>query len=293
MPPKRPVVAIPPSYDQQENLEIFSTEKYLKYLWDGGAQTVMTTAGTSQFNLLNTDEIHTLNACISQEFSGDKILGIPPVNANAACEFVRAAKQYLDDKTHIMALYPDRFYDQQTIIDYVSQICDAVGSRIYLHAPKMRCGMGGDWNYDSDTVNKLYDKGAVKGLKEEHSNLAASYNFISQLNTDMDVIVAGGSMRRFAFLESAGANSFLSGVGNIFPLIEYNYFSTGNSKQTSLDLETKFFSVLMKHGWHKSLRAALKYLGLTCFHDRQPWPSVDDQTLQEISIIIEELRNES
>ena len=47
----RSIIAIPPSYDKEERLEIKSTVGYLKYLKTYGAQCVMTTAGTSQFNL--------------------------------------------------------------------------------------------------------------------------------------------------------------------------------------------------------------------------------------------------
>ena len=288
----RPVVAIPPSYDLDERLELKSTASYLKYLHDEGATTVMTTAGTSQFNLLNTNEIHALNACISENFEGEAILGIPATSSVEAAQFAQTAQAYVNDHTHLMALYPDRFYDQETIINYVTSICHSLGDSVYLHSPKMRSGYGGDWNYNADTVNKMYDKNLLKGIKEEHSSLADSYNFISRLNSSIDVIVAGGSMRRFSFLESAGANSFLSGMGNLFPTIENKFFIDHRNRQECLDLETKFFNVFMKHGWHKSLRAALKILNLTCLNNRNPWPNCDNQFTNQISHIIRDIKDE-
>lgn len=291
MPKNRPVVAIPPSYDLDERLELASTVSYLKCLHNGGVTSVMTTAGTSQFNLLNVNEIHALNACISENFEGEAILGIPAASSVEVAKFVQTAQTYINDHTHLMALYPDRFYDQDTIVNYVSSICQSLGDSVYLHAPKMRSGYGGDWNYNADTINKMHDKDLIKGIKEEHSSLADSYNFISHLNDAIDVIVAGGSMRRFSFLESAGANSFLSGVGNLFPEIENKFLEGHEHRQECLDLETKCFNVFMKYGWHKSLRAALKCMGLTCLNDRQPWPSVNDEELKEISLVIEEMQN--
>ena len=71
---RRPVIAIPPSYDKSENLETDSTKSYLNYLKENGAECVMTTAGTSQFNLLSTEEVHALNKAVSS-FEGQKILG--------------------------------------------------------------------------------------------------------------------------------------------------------------------------------------------------------------------------
>jgi dihydrodipicolinate synthase/N-acetylneuraminate lyase len=50
-----PVYPISPSFDENENLELESTKKYLTHLKDGGAKIVMTTAGTSQFNLMSRE----------------------------------------------------------------------------------------------------------------------------------------------------------------------------------------------------------------------------------------------
>ena len=84
---KKFVVAIPPSYFV-ESLETESTSEYVKYLHAHGATTVMTTAGTSQFNLLSTQEIHQLNQSIVDNFDGVSILGVPGCSTKDACNFV-------------------------------------------------------------------------------------------------------------------------------------------------------------------------------------------------------------
>jgi len=290
-PTPRSIVAIPPSYDKEERLELESTVVYLKYLKTHGAQCVMTTAGTSQFNLLATEEIIDLNACISESFEGAKILGIPPASTTEACDFVHASRSYLGKDAKLMALYPDRFYGEDVVVDYLQRICEAAGDSVYLHTQKMRSGISGDWNYDCDIINRLYDLGYVAGIKEEHPNLQASYNFVRHLNPNLDVIVAGGSMRRLAFLESAGANSLLAGVGNLFPDIE-NEFLAGHDKMKHLQTEARLFDVFMANGWHKSLRASLKILNLTCLNDRNPWPNCDDQCINQISEVIRDIKNE-
>ena len=73
-------------------------------------------------------------------------------------------------------------------------------------------------------------------------------------------------MRRYEFLRSAGANAFLSGVGNLFPDVEQRYID--RDIDLPLQLEKKMFDVFMKYGWHKSLRIALDYLDLTCYNNR-------------------------
>lgn len=269
------VIAIPPSYDSNQDLELNSTISYIRYLEAMGATHVMTTAGTSQFNLLNIEETHAINKIVSQ-FAGHKILGIPPVAAIHAVSFVKQSRlrSYIDNKTKLMALYPDRFYNDQVLSDYIKSICDVCGDSIYVHAQKMRNAIAGEWNYEADILNRLFDDGYLYGIKEEHSSLEAAYNLVNNLSKELHIIVAGGSMRRFAFLESAGANALLSGIGNIYPELEIRFV---NSKDTAernslLKIEAQLFDVFMRQGWHRSLREALRILDLTCFYDRQPWP---------------------
>ena len=52
---------IPTSYKSDESICLEQTEKYLHYLSDNHVETVMTTAGTSQFNLLSNYEAITRN----------------------------------------------------------------------------------------------------------------------------------------------------------------------------------------------------------------------------------------
>ena len=282
----RPVVGIPPSYDDNQNLETKTTKVYLKFLQDRGAYCVMTTAGTSQFNLLETEEIHELNQCVVSSFDHQKILGIPQLSTINAVKFAKRALQYMDEATELMALYPDRFYGENVISDYVKSISDAVGKPIYLHAQNMRHGSKSwAWNYTSDLINKLSeDDKTLRGIKEEHPNLQAAYGFIRGLNKNIDVIVAGGSMRRYQFLESAGANAFLSGIGNILPLLENMFFNAKKEERTTiLDIEANFFDFCMQNGWHKSLRESLKLANLTCFNNRNPWPKTDSETLRKLT----------
>lgn len=292
---KNVVVAIPPSYNTNQELDIASTLSYIEYLQANSATHVMTTAGTSQFNLLSDHEIHLLNESVSK-FNGYKILGIPPVSLKHAIEFIRQSRSlgYVDDNTKIMALYPDRFYDYETLYTYIKAISDSVGDSIYVHAQKMRNAVAGDWNYESDLINDMYQDGYLCGIKEEQSSLDNAYSFVSKLDSRMHIIVAGGSMRRYQYLESAGANSLLSGVGNLYPAMECRFIGTEvlATRIKLLEQESIIFSVFMKHGWHKSLREALRQKGLTCHHDRQPWPIGTDNFKNDIKCALDNLENE-
>ena len=287
---KRVVVAIPASYNAEQELETDSTIRYLKYLEKNATKTVMTTAGTSHYNLLTIDEIHELNSSVALSFKGHKILGVPAVNQRQAVEFVTKAKQYADENTNFMLLYPERFYSEEKVVDYMQSIAQNCDNQIYIHGKTIRNATGGSWDYTSDVINTLHQQGVLKGIKEEHSQLNKSYDFVSKIHDEVDVIVAGGSMRRYEFLRSAGANAFLSGVGNLFPDVEQRYIN--GDIDLPLELEKKMFDIFMKYGWHKSLRIALDYLDLTCYNNREPWPETLESEREEIIRVVEEIRSE-
>lgn len=283
----RTVIGIPASFDQNEDLETNSTKKYLSYLHKEKAHTVMTTAGTSTFNLLTVEEIHALNKTVVFGFSGNKIIGVPALPTREAIKFVKNANDYLDDKSNLMLLYPDRFYNEEDIIDYMATLRSYTTNKVYVHGKTIRNATGGTWDYNESVINKLFDRGVLYGIKEEHSSLNKSYDFVSKLNSQIDVIVAGGSMRRYEFLNSAGANSFLSGVGNLFPKVEQSYIN--GDKLGALNKEKKLFDVFMRIGWHKSLRIALKNLDLTCYNNRSPWSKATLEEKNQITKVVGEI----
>ena len=294
----RTVVPIPPSYDKNENLDPNSISKYVKYLENNGVCTIMTTAGTSQYNLLDIDEIHFLNKTIAESFSGNKILGVPALSTKAAKKFIKHAEQnYVDKDTRLMCLYPDRFYGHETIQSYFFDLRDYSSSALYVHGMFMRSGTGGSWDFDSDVMNSLISLKVIEGMKEENSSLPNAFSFVKGIRDNdksFDIIVAGGSMRRHQFLKNAGANSFLSGVGNFFPEIEISYcenIDAGKSVDKEIELETKLFETFSKYGWHQSLRTGLSELQLGCQYDRQPWPARQQQTCKEIADTLDYIRN--
>ncbi len=282
------IVPIPPAYNKNENLDLPAIYAYVNYLSDHGAKTLMTTAGTSQFNLLTNDEINDLNTIVSH-FDGKRILGIPGLSSYNSAKLANMYSK--DDKTFLMALYPDRFYDYDTVYNYLAKIRDCSNNPIYLHAMFMRGGKGGQWDYESELVSRLFEDNIICGIKEEHSALQKSYDFVRNLPEGLDIIVAGGSMRRHQFLKSAGANSFLSGIGNFFPEIEENYCK-GKDIYKQIELESMLFDVFNKHGWHVCLRIGLSYLGIYQAYDRMPWPKRNDAIVDDVNKVLSEIENE-
>lgn len=285
---KNPVIAIPPSYSENEDFSISDTIGYCKYLISMGAKRLMTTAGTSHFNLLSTEEIHNMNSEISK-LDCEKILGVPALSLRHAIDFIEHANEnYCDKDTKLLLLYPDRFYSYENTVSYFKECASVSKFDCYVHGKAIRVASGGSFDFDAKIIKMLFECG-IKGIKEEHSNLNKSYGVISETShLDFETIVAGGSMRRFLFLENAGADTFLSGVGNLIPKIENEFVDAVNSNSRSKanmivrEYENPCFDVFMKLGWHAALMHAIREMGVGCFNSRKPFPELKKQDVLSI-----------
>jgi len=280
----RPVYAIPPSF-KNDNLDCNSIIKYLKYLEDKDASRVLTTAGTSQFNLLSLEEVYCLNKCIVQNFNKEKILGLPILSTKHLLEEIKKLNNLNATNTKILILFPERYYSDEQILEFFTKVCQFSNYPVYVHGNVLRKGRGGVYEYSNQLLEKLSNIDNFEGMKEEYSSLDLAIKNIQ--NLDLDIIVAGGSMRRFWTLNPFGANSFLTGVGNFNPQHSenfYTHYKLGHYEDC-LDIikntENPLFKVFMKNGWHASMRESLKHMGYI-LEDRKPFITLSDTEKEEI-----------
>ncbi len=277
-PDSTPVFPILPSFLSSGQLDLTNTEAYVTYLHTQGAKTVMTTAGTSQFNLMSTDEILALNACVASTFPGRVILGAPPLAEVLLAPFLATTVER-HPRAELMLTYPERLYGESDVIDFFRRMASSCPIPVNIHGLPLRRAQGGLQDYTSHIIDGITQAvGNVTGMKEECSTYEAGFRLCSTVSrqTDFEFIVAGGSMRRYMLLHVAGAQSFFAGIGSLFPLIELafsRYVRSGNQgKAASLisQLETPVFHVFMDIGWHKALRHAAKSVGLINGAERKP-----------------------
>jgi dihydrodipicolinate synthase/N-acetylneuraminate lyase len=255
---------IVPSFDN-EILDKDGIIKYLNYIQENGVKSIMTTMGTSQYNLLTFEEIFSLNMICLNNFEGEVILGLPIMSTYHLKEEIKKYN-FLKRNFKIMILYPQRYYNESDIVDFFYDIADFSEKPIYIHGMFTRKGAGGLYDFSHDIINKLSEHPNILGMKEETSNMGDSFNIIKNVNPDFDLILAGGSQRR-AWFNSSRKSSFLSGVGSVFPIVDekfIEYYNKGDMNKC-LDIikefETPLFDVYMKVGWHESLKHSLKSLG--------------------------------
>ncbi len=281
----KPVYAIPPSFKNDE-IDLKSTSKYLSFLENTGATRVLTTAGTSQFNLLSLSETYFLNTCLINNFSGEKILGLPALSLKHLKIEIEKLNKLESLNTKLLILFPERYYTDNQILEFFDAICALSLYPIYLHGNPLRKGMGGTYEYTNSLLEKLSRIDNFEGIKEEYSSLDLSIKSIQDL--DLDIIVAGGSMRRFWTLSPFGATSFLTGVGNFNPTHSEEFYQAftngkyGKCMDIIQNIETPLFNTFMKVGWHAAMRIALKTQGYI-LEDRKPFITLPTDQIKQVT----------
>lgn len=280
----KPVYAIPPSF-KHDQIDYDSTAKYLKYLESKNATRVLTTAGTSQFNLLSLEEVYILNECLVRNFNYEKILGLPSLSLKHLLREINKLNRLGASNTKLLILFPERYYSDDQIIEFFDEVCKASNYPVYVHGNPIRKGMGGVYEYSNELLSKLSELDNFEGMKEEYSSLDLAIKNLQ--NLDLDIIVAGGSMRRFWTLNPFGATSFLTGVGNFNPTHSEEFYHAFNSGKYDKcidiiqNIETPLFNTFMKIGWHASMRTALKNEGYI-FEDRKPFITLPSEQVKQV-----------
>lgn len=293
-----PVFPVLPSYTSSGDLDLVRTAAYVSFLHANGAASVMTTAGTSQFNLMTAAEILSLNECVAGSFPGRIILGAPALSETLLIHFLLQVTRR-SPLAELLVTYPERLYSSTEMVHFFQRLGRALPpSRIHIHGLPMRSGRSGtSHDFTGSMILAILDAAPqVIGMKEESSTYEAGFSLCATLSArrDFELIVAGGSMRRFLLLQAAGAQSFFSGIGSLFPEVEVAFFQhmgegrLHEASQIISEIETPFFEVFMDVGWHKSLRHAAKRLDLIGDGERLPMTGLCDRDARRVDVAVGE-----
>lgn len=302
-----PVFPIPPAFTdayQDEDgtthgneLDLENIARYVKYLDLKNVEVAMTTAGTSAYNLLNFSEILQFNRIVVENFSKTVVVGVPAYDTRTAKRFVeefeKIAEDHLD-RVYYMWLFPERYYNDELIVDYFFELTSHCNRPCLFHGKPMKHAKHGySVDFESDLINTIASHPNIVGMKEESSHMAKATKVISDVDTDeFAVIVAGGSMGRFEMQQENGACSFLTGLGSLFPEYALNYYDI---KQQSLNVrpflshEQETFEALMGMGWHLGFRTAMQEMGFHEPYTRSPFPLANKKQREDVKKLVDKL----
>ena len=277
----RAVFPVPPIYDNG-HFSFAKTEKYLDYLKECGVIRIMITAGTSQLDYLSENDFIAFVKLCSQKGFKEFILGLESKPLNYLLETIGYLDNILKIKnTSYLILYPGRYYNDHEVIRFFREVAQKSQKPIMAHLMPIRSGRGMHYeDYTPYIMKQLSSMPNVLGVKEESTTLDKGIAICKDNgHVNFDIIVAGGSQKRFNVLEPWGATSFLAGAGSLIPKLDL---------EENMQAEIDCFDISKSMGWHKFMRWGISYL-LFGGEDinRAPFPF---PTMQEKQLILDFLK---
>jgi len=288
------VIPLPTPFNADESVDHDSLRAYVNFLVDNGIPNVMTTVGTSRYNLMNAEEIKAVNETVVKAADGKAktIVANPPFGRQAdAIDFAEHSRKIGADL--FLAYYPERYYGDEYLLDFFGKVADAAGIGVLIHEMPMRNGLGGgSVQYPISTLHKLLDIPNVVGLKEEALDMAYSGSVVRELSDKAVIIGAGGGMSRYLRDYWSNAKAFLGGIGNFQPQVEIEFFEAMQGKQYDIaysivnQVEIPLFQKLVPFGWHPSLKAILALRGHMQAYERKPMKQTTEGERNKIDQIL-------
>ncbi len=289
-----PVIPLPTPFKADHSVDLDAMRSYVNWLIEHGIRNVMTTVGTSRYNLLTADEVKQVNEAVVSAADGRAITIVanPPVGGTAqAVDFAQHAESIGADL--YLCIYPDRNYGEDYIFDFFNTVAQSVKTGILLHEMPMRNGLGGGTvQYSLPLLDRLFKVENIVGLKEESLDIGYGNKVVKAISEKAVVIGAGGGMSRYLRDYWLGAQAFLGGIGNFFPQLELEFFEAMTSRDYDKafnivhDIEAPFFSEMISIGWHPGLKGALAAKGLIPVHERAPLKEIGEADMNTIKNLL-------
>jgi 4-hydroxy-tetrahydrodipicolinate synthase len=292
---KGTVIPLPTPFTKDGDVDYKTMHSYVEFLVANGIKNVMTTVGTSRFNLLMDEEVFKLNETVVKAANGKAvtIVANPTVGSvKRTIEFGKHAEKIGAD--FFLAYYPERYYGEQNIYDYFHAITKEVSTPILLHEMPMRNGFGaGTVQYSIPLLEQLLALPTIAGFKEEALDNEYSNKILTTFEDKAVIIGAGGGMSRYLLRDyDLGSKAFLGGIGNFIPSLEndfYNAITSGDKAKAEKivnEIELPYFQKVVPFGWHPSLKAAIALKGLMQPYERAPMIEIKGEQLEQLTAVM-------
>lgn len=269
--------------------------KYVSFIAGSGISAIMTTVGTSRFNLLSDAEIRAVNETVTRA-ADNKCLVIlaGPMTGNTTTNLEFADHAASQGADAFIAFFPERYYGDEPLLKFYQTLSDSSDVGIMIHEMPMRSGYGGSQQYSIDLLKRLSAMPNVYGIKEECMDAGYAYLLHRALEDDL-AIIGAGSMRLYMRDYHAGARAYLVGVGSFFPRVAQSFYNavTANDMGAAHSIvrtyEEPYFDLAVSLGWHVALKETLDILGLMPGWERDPLPRLTTEQRNSLHAKIEEL----
>lgn len=292
------VIPLPTPFNADESVDLNGMAQYVEFLSDGGIPAVMSTVGTSRYNLLSWDEMRDINKVVASSVkAGTQSIVTGPTTGGVQhmIEFGKHAEAIGAD--YYLVFFPERHYGDDNTFNFFKAICDELSIRILIHEMPMRNGIGpGSKQYSLELLERLFTLDNIVGVKEEALDAEYSNSILDRFADQALMIGAGGGMSRYLNRDhQRGSQAFLGGLGNFVPQIEVDFYAamqSGNREEGARivnEIEKRYFDAVVPMGWHPTLKSALHHMGLMQVHERRPMVQLTEEEHGRVKTILQQL----
>lgn len=289
-----PVVPLPVPFKENQNVDYDALASYVGFLRDKGIKTVMTTVGTSRFNLLSMEEVKKVNETVVQAAGDDVITIVANPSHGSLSDAVSFAKHAEEIGADVfLAYFPDRHYGEEGVFDFFKTISKSIEIDILIHEMPLRNGLGGGQvHYSTDLLSRLFEQKNIVGLKEESLDPAHSEKIVKMFSDSAVIIGAGGGMSRYLRDYWLGARTYLAGIANFYPELELEFYAAMQNEEYKKaykivhDIEKPFFEATVPMGWHICLKEALNICGLAPSYERLPLKQINKEQAEQLKSVM-------
>jgi 4-hydroxy-tetrahydrodipicolinate synthase len=279
-------------FDDREEIDYVSLEKYLTHMSRTGARKFYVMAYNSRYSQLTHEEIRRLNEfCIRTVKKLDPnhvvIVGDPiHCSTKESIEFARHARDAGADL--ISLIVREKYFTDDQIIDHFAEVGRSSRMPILVHEMPFLSGYDGKQiHWPLSLFEALPSVPEIVALKEDAKDFGTTCAAL-KLEPRIRVVIAG---RKSSFMQYKpyGAKAYLNGISMLDARIGETFWKAyeRGDEQTIrfiLDkLEAPFFDkCAAKYGWHRVNKALLQAAGFMHRRDRMPLKSLSDGEYEDV-----------
>ena len=286
-------------FDEQENIDYESLDRYLEHIYRTGGRKFYAMAYNSRYSQLTHPEILELNAfCIRKvkELDPQNVVVVgDPIHCSTkeTIEFSRHAKETGADLVSL--LVREKYFSDDQILDHFADVGRDARIGILVHEMPFLSGLDGkQMHWPISLFNSLPKVPEIVALKEDAKDFETTCLAL-KLEPRIRVVIAG---RKSSFMDYQphGARAYLNGISMLDARIGETFWSAYESNdqpaiRTILEkIEAPFFDrCAAKYGWHRTNKALLQAAGFMHRRDRMPLKHLGDAEYGEVEVVYAEV----
>lgn len=286
-------------FDEQENIDYESLERYLNHLYIGGARKFYVMAYNSRYSQLKRSEIMVLNEfCIKllKRLDPENLVVVgDPIHCSTkeSTEFAVHAKETGADL--ISLIVREKYFNDEQILDHFAEVGRNSNMPILVHEMPFLSGYDGtQMHWPHSLFRKLPSIPEIVALKEDAKDFETTCLAL-KLEPRIRVVIAGRKSTLMQY-KPFGAKSYLNGISMLDARIGEAFWQAWkNDDKKTIDfilnqLEAPFFDqCASKYGWHRTNKALLQGANFMHRRDRMPLKHLNDTEYQEVVTVHHQL----